>query len=127
MRNKPEEYHHEERHLRLVPDWAERERRTDLDWIEDHLLLCRAAVLDYYRLYGRGALVIDTTIDPEVHDEGLLWYLPFTELQSLDETAVQDLVEAYDPAREMVIVLLKHGTKQNLYCITLPPAFPNIN
>jgi hypothetical protein len=45
-----------------IPDWARREREADLEWIDEHLELFWMASALAFEDDGRGALVVDTTI-----------------------------------------------------------------
>lgn len=99
----------------------------DLAWIEERLLIFRAIVLDHYLLCGPGALITDTT--PQTHPEfsNPMWYLSLEELKTLDEPEVEALVRAYDPTRELVIVLLKQDNQQRAYRMLLPLEFPGVH
>jgi hypothetical protein len=127
MQRKPKHESQKEESRRVVPDVTMRETIDDLAWIEEHLLLFRAVVLDHYLLCGTGAVVADIT--PQTRPEfcNPMWYLPAEELESLDEPEVEALLRAYDPTREVVVVLLKHDNQQRSYRVLLPPEFPGVH
>ena len=48
----------------LIPEWAVQERLSDLAWIKENLDVFWPAAQAQYRLEGRGAIVVDTTVRP---------------------------------------------------------------
>ncbi len=116
------EYHHrrnpseEER----IPEWAQRERAADLAWIVDNRHVLKPAAKEQYLMHGRGALVIDTTVQPEPDAGHPIWYMTREQLEPLDEPDVKRMVDRYAPQEEMVVVLIKHEGKQSSYRVMFP-------
>lgn len=46
------------------PDWAHQERQADLDWIGENLPIFWTAATLAFEDAGRGAIVVDTTVQP---------------------------------------------------------------
>jgi hypothetical protein len=85
------------------------------------------AAREQYQALGRGAVVVDTTVNGWPHAGHPVWYLPEKELEPLDEPDVKRMLLAYNPRREMVLVLLKREGRQSGYRIVLPPQEPGLN
>jgi hypothetical protein len=47
-----------------IPDWARQERDSDLTWIAENLDVFQIAATLAFEEVGRGAIVVDTTIQP---------------------------------------------------------------
>jgi hypothetical protein len=47
-----------------IPDWASRERESDLAWVQENRELFRAVASLGFEDVGRGAIVVDTTLQP---------------------------------------------------------------
>lgn len=89
-----------------LPDWAQRERESDLHLIaENQNLFWTSAALAFVET-GRGAIVVDTTIQfmPDAgHPFG------YVSQEQIEETAneeTQCMVNEYYPSQEFVIALL---------------------
>ena len=106
------------------PRWAERERSGDMSWIQEILHVLAPAAREQYQQLGRGAVVIDMTVQPHPSTGYPIWYLPTQQLKSLDESDVKRMVGAYDPEHEMVLVLLKPWGRQSAYQLRLIPPGP---
>ena len=49
---------------RGIPDWAKREREEDLAWVQENRELFWAVANLAFDDVGRGAIVVDTTLQP---------------------------------------------------------------
>jgi hypothetical protein len=47
-----------------IPDWAQRERQADFAWISENLDLFWTAATGAFEGMGRGAIFVDTTVQP---------------------------------------------------------------
>ena len=98
-----------------IPDWAQRERESDLDWIVENLNVFRTASSLSFAEAGRGAIVVDTTILPA---PGLGYPCGYFSQKQVEKAANDDtkrMVEEYDPSQEFVLVLLKSGDRTSTY------------
>src|SRR5712691_5023115 len=100
----------EHRRKREMPEWAQRERASDLAWIRDNLHVLLPAAQQKYAEKGRGALLIDTLI-VATHSGGSgnpMFYLTEKALEKSEQHPdALRMVRAYDPAWELITVLLK--------------------
>lgn len=117
------ERHRRKDPLKHIPEWAKRERETDLSWIQDNLPVFLPAAQQGFQDSGRGALVIDTTTLVR-HENGMsnpFVYWPEKAIEE-KETLVDALrmVRAYDPTWELVTVLLKPQDRESTYRIGVP-------
>jgi len=100
------------------PFWAERERAADLAWIAENMHVFWPAAQSAYNEMGRGAIVVDTTVRPtgQGHPFG---YFPQEMVEQTDDEDVQRMVREYDPAQEIVVVLLKSQDRVSTYRVRL--------
>ena len=99
----------------LTPEWARRERESDMEWIRENLHIFWTAASDVYVQTGRGALFVDTTQQPV---EGLghpFGYFSQTFIEERDVEEVKRMVREYDPDKELVLVILKSGERLSSY------------
>jgi hypothetical protein len=115
---------HERR--RAVPQWAERERAEDLAWIGENLEIFWQAAQQGYAAHGRGAIGVDTTAQPTGagHPFGYLTQAQIVHYGGRDEMR---MVATYNPAREVVIVLLKPQGRVSSYRVGIPLRSSNRN
>ena len=73
-----------------------------------------AAAQSQYQARGRGAIVVDTVHRPSADGGNPFTYLDVAELEALAERDAVRMVLAYDPARQVVILLLK-GDRSSVY------------
>ncbi len=107
-----------------IPDWAKRERASDLFWMQEHLKVFWGLASEGFQESGRGLLVVD--LQSSVEDEGTLAHPVFYFSQSLfqagfwtlEEETVR-LVNEYDPSWEFVTMLLKPG-RESAYRVGIP-------
>ena len=106
---------------RNIPPWAERERTSDLAWIGENLQVFWPVAQVGFEELGRGAIVVDITSRPtgEGHPFG---YLPREVLDQFGDGDTQRMVAEYDPAWEMVAMLLKPQDRSSTYRIGVPSA-----
>jgi hypothetical protein len=110
-----------ERDPKRMPDWAKRERASDLAWLAENMHVFFPAAKHGFEEAGRGAIVADTTTLVE-HEGGAsnpFAYMPVGEIEEQRWKDVIRMVRAYDPAWELVAVLLKKG-RESAYRIGLP-------
>ena len=103
------------RRRKNVPNWAERQRQADLDWIAINLFVLWPAAQSQFKIFGRGALVIDTTVVPIVGGGHPIAYFPEVMVKQIGSEDEQRLVSLYNPANEFVVILLKPGGRVSGY------------
>jgi len=105
-----------------IPDWAVQERQSDLDWIAENLDVFRTAARVALKDAGRGAIVVDTASRPIPGAGCLFGYFP---QQQVEEDGSQDtmrMVAEYDPTHELILVLLKSGSRTSTYRVQARPS-----
>ena len=104
-----------------IPEWAQRERITDLAWIVENLHIFWPVARSAFDEFGRGAMVVDTTSRPteQGHPFG---YFPQEQIETYGGEDEIRMVAAYDPEREMVTILLKPRDRWSTYRIGVPGA-----
>ena len=106
---------------RKIPDWAREERLRDMAWIGENFAVFWSAAEMMLAEQGRGAIVVDTTMQPEPEWGNPFVYLPQGEVEeSFDEDA-QRMVQQYEPEQEIVIVLLKPEERVSAYRVQMGP------
>jgi hypothetical protein len=108
------------------PNWAERERGSDLAWIRDNLHVFWPLAQVGYETIGRGAIVVDTT-ETLFHPGGAghpMGYLDQKTIGQQGDEDTQRLVGEYEPAEEFVSVLLKPRDRQSTYRVRVVPGEP---
>ena len=100
---------------RPIPDWARRERLSDLMWLGDNLHVFWPAAQQQYEEQGRGALVVDIMV--KVGEEGVHPFTYATQelIEEGDDVDLQRLVREYLPEKEMVVTLLKAEERVSSY------------
>jgi len=106
---------------RRFPAWAELERQGDRRWITDNLSILWSAASRSYAAVGRGVIAVDTTSQPLPGGGHPFAYLPQAELAPLHDADVERMVRSYDPAQEMVVVLLKAQLRMSTYRVQPVP------
>lgn len=103
-----------------IPDWAARERQADLAWIAANLAAFESAASAGFEREGRGAIVVDTTVQPtrQGHPYGYFDQRFIEEHE--DDPNILRLVRQHKPATECVVILLKKGDKTSAYRVRLP-------
>lgn len=98
-----------------IPEWAQRERQADLAWIAENLDVFWTAATTAFDEAGRGAIVVDTTVQP-IPDVGHPF--GYFSQEQVEQQANEDttrMVTEYDPEHEFVVVLLKRDDRISTY------------
>ena len=103
-----------------IPEWAKQERADDLAWITENLPQFWSAAQQGFELFGRGALTVDTTLQPEPDKGNPMWYLTQEQVKDYGGQDEIRMVAAYDPSWEFVSILLKHEDKVSSYRVGVP-------
>jgi len=106
---------------RDIPDWARRERQGDLGWIAENLDVFSAIASLAFEDEGRGAIVVDTTIQPVPGAGNPFGYFPQELIEQQDDEDITRMVAEYDPTQEFVVVLLKREDRTSTYRVGVPP------
>lgn len=109
-----------------IPPWAEQERLGDMAWIGENLPEFWDAAQRGFEEFGRGAIAVDTTAQPEPDKGNPMYYLqqdliPETPFCGEDEIR---MVAAYDPSWQFVAILLKHQDRVSSYRVGMPGQQP---
>lgn len=99
-----------------IPDWALKEREQDRAWILENIVLFWETAVQGARLIGRGAIVADVAARP-LGEGNLFAYFDQVEIQRFQNEQIDQFVQAYDPAQEFVIALLKPEERFSSYRI----------
>ncbi len=97
-----------------LPDWAERERWTDLAWIADNLPAFHSAASIAYEVLGRGAVVVETTYHTQ-HGSHPAAYLTQEQIARYEDVDIDRLIAGYTPEEELVVILLKEAQRTGAY------------
>jgi hypothetical protein len=106
---------------RQLPDWARRERLSDLEWINENLHVFWPMAQAGYEVAGRGSIVVDTTIMVS-HETGAgnpLGYVDQETIEEIGDEDTQRLVREYFPKREFVTTLFKPQERMSSYRIEI--------
>ena len=98
-----------------IPDWAHQERQADFTWIGENLGIFRAAAADAFAGTGPGAIVVDTTSLPVPGVGHPFGYFSQEQVNEYGDEDIKRMVAEYDPASELVLVLLKRGDCSSTY------------
>jgi hypothetical protein len=105
-----------------LPDWAQQERQADFAWIGENLGIFWAAATDAFKDAGRGAIVVDITTLPMPGAGHPLGYISEEQMNEYADEDTRRMVAEYDPAQELVLVLLKPGDRSSTYRVRIPQA-----
>jgi len=100
---------------RNIPDWAQQARQADLDWISHNLDVFRATADLAFEDDGRGAIFVDTTIEPVPGAGRPFAYLSQEHVEEFGCEDARRMVVEYDPAHELVLVRLKSDDRTSTY------------
>lgn len=103
-----------------IPEWAKRERTSDMAWIAENMHVFWPAAKEQYEENGRGAIVVDTTVQPDPDAGHPFGYFPEEVIDEHGDEDTQRMVKQYDPDKELVITLLKSQGRSSIYRIQLP-------
>ena len=104
-----------------MPEWARRERASDLRWVQENMHVLWPAAEQSYIKEGRGAIVVDTTSRPTGAGNPF-FYMPEAGVEKLNDADALRMVKAYDPDSELVAMLLKAQKRVSTYRIVNPTA-----
>ena len=112
---------------RYIPDWARQERDGDLAWIQENREVFWAVASLAVEDVGRGAIVVDTTLQPIPGQGHPLAYFSQERIEAQNDKDTRRMVTEYDPATELVLILLKSGERSSTYRVcVIPPEFQAI-
>ena len=105
-----------------IPEWAQRERLADLAWIAENMIEFWAAAQRGLAEFGRGAIAVDTTVQPDPGRGNPMYYLPQEQLPSLDFAGEDEIrmVAEYDPTWQFVAMLVKEQSRVSSYRVGVP-------
>ena len=112
-----------ERDRPQIPEWAQKERASDLAWIGENLHVFWPAAQQGYQEQGRGAIVVDATSRPTGGGHPFA-YLPEAGVEKLNEQDAVRMVKAYDPTWEFVTMLFKRQDRLSTYRVGIPSQNP---
>lgn len=98
-----------------IPDWARRERAEDLAWIQENLDVFDFAARLAYEGAGRGAIVVDTTVQPAPGGGHPFAYFSQEQIEEYEDEDTTRMVKEYEPEQEFVLVLLKEEGRTSTY------------
>jgi hypothetical protein len=107
---------------RNIPDWAQQERQGDFDWIGENLDVFRNTATLAFKEAGRGAIVVDTTLEHMPGVGNPFGYFSQDQIAEQGNDAISRLVAEYDPAQEFVVVLLKRDHRTSTYRVATVPS-----
>lgn len=102
------------------PEEIAAERRQDLEWIGEHLLLLQVIAQTGFLDWGRGAVGIDKVTKIEEYPGHPFNYLPEQIVYEFLDNHTHKMVKEYDPAWEMVTILFKEDAKLSSYRLGVP-------
>ena len=108
-----------EREPIAIPEWARRERTSDMAWLGENVHILWPAAQKGFQESGRGAIVIDTTSRPTGQGHPFL-YLPETGIEKIHHADSLRMVKQYDPSWEFVALLFKSQDRLSTYRIAIP-------
>jgi hypothetical protein len=104
-----------EREHQRIPEWAERERASDLAWITENVAVFWSAAQLGFDQLGRGAVVVDTTTRTVEEERHPFVYFPQQMFEQEGDQDTRRLVREYEPPSEFVTVLLKTRERVSSY------------
>jgi hypothetical protein len=104
------------------PEWAERERLHDLAWIGENLFEFWQAAQRGYEALGRGAIAVDTTVQPNPEQGNPLFYLAQKVIPEMPFCGADEMrmVASYDPTWQFVTILIKDQQRVSSYRVGIP-------
>ena len=102
-----------------TPNAVHVETEKDLSWIHNHASLLSSKACGWFKLVGRGAILVDAAAKP-LGESSLFTYLNQDEFERFDDGEINLVLETYDPSEEFVLVMLKPQDLLHTYRIQLP-------
>ncbi len=102
---------------RNIPNWAQRQRQSDLAWVAENSHILFPAAVEQYIQHGRGVLVVDCTVVPLAGVGHPFAYFPQALVEQLGDVDAIRMVEEYIPTAEIVVVMLKSQGRVSTYRI----------
>lgn len=93
-------------------------------WVGENFHIFWPAAMRGFRQSGRGAIVTDTTMQPEPGRGNPFGYFPQEVIETGDDDDLKRLVREYEPEQEFVVLLLKSHKRSSAYRIHLLPSEP---
>lgn len=100
---------------RRHPAWAERERQSDLKWINENIHVFWPAAQSQYQEQGRGVIMVDTTSRPTGEGHPFAYFPEEAVKEHGGDEDIERMIREYDPTREFVVVLLKSQDRMSTY------------
>ena len=97
-----------------------KEHWLDLDWIIHNLIVFAPAAASGHREFGRGALIVGASSEHE-NKACPFAYFPQEEIAPYEDKDIDQMVAAYDPLEELVIILLKAEQRPRSYRVRTVP------
>ena len=112
----------ESEHRRRIPEWAEKERLSDLAWIAQNMPEFWSAAQGGFKKFGRGAVAVDTTAQPEPNQGNPMFYFPQAVIPEMPFCGADEIrmVAAYDPSWQFVAILIKQEGRVSSYRVGVP-------
>ena len=112
-----------------IPEWERREHQPDFTWIVEDLDVFWLFASHAFEDTGRGAIVIDTRVEPipgAGHPVGYFSQERIEEntLDSSKDERVRRMVAEYHPTQEYVLVLLRPGDNASAFRVGIIPPEP---
>jgi len=107
-----------------IPEWARRERLADLAWLAENLHVFWPAAQAGYAQLGRGAITVDTMVQPVPGKGNPMWYLTQEQVSEYFGADEMRMVSAYDSSWEFVAILLKQRNRVSSYRMGVPEQRP---
>jgi hypothetical protein len=102
------------RKQRYIPEWAHKERLSDMVWIGQNVEAFWRAAQQQYREQGRGAIVVDTTVQAASGGHPFFYYSQ-AQIIEMGDADTQRMIREYDPNIEIVVLLLKPRERLSVY------------
>ena len=83
-----------------------KERWVELDWIIHNLIVFAPAAASGHRQFGRGALIVDTSTEHK-NETCPFAYFSQEKIATYEDKDINQMIAAYAPLEELVIILLK--------------------
>ena len=96
------------------------EHWLDLDWIIHNLIVFAPAATSGHREFGRGTLIVDTATESKTETYPFA-YFPQEEIALYEDKEINQIITAYDPLEELVIILLKAEQLPRSYRVRTVP------